>query len=318
MRTTLTHATRAFAPFLLSAVLLAGCGDDKEPVANATTTTVDEQAVIDQVNGICTRFNAEFDDLAAEETELLSLAEKAITFYDDAIDDFKAVEASGDVGDTLDKMVESLEQARDDMSAAVESGDEAEVQAAGEAIDERNQGLDEEVADAGFTECNDESEDETTTTEEEEASGSGTLTHVDLTDLLTAPTGFALQSVDEATVAGLSESLEAEPAVIEIADTFGTTTVYEGETPQGLLIFVGLKETPDEATRSELLAGIAGAGSDTQTVTIDGSEGVKYTDPSGNITFATVRNDSILMAISDNEAALEAIVGGLFEQNPDL
>ena len=319
MRTNPSHLRRVIACVLVGAALLTGCGDDgDEPSAAQTTTSeVDPQAAIDQVNGICVRFETAFNDLASEESELLVLAEQAVELYQDAIDDFEAVDASGDTGETLDKMIESLEQARDDMQAAVESEDEDEVAAAGEEIDARNEELDAEVAEAGFTECNDDESDNETPTTEEEAADSG-LVHVDLTDLLTAPTGFALQSADPEVVTTLGEAFAAEPALADAADRYGTTVVYEGDVSQGLLIFVGLKETPDEATRSTILSGIAGTGTDVETGTIAGSEGIKYTDNSGALTFATIRNDSILMAISETEEALEAIVVGLFEQNPDL
>jgi hypothetical protein len=317
MRTSLNRTSRAFVPIILGAALLVGCGDDDSKADETTTTAeVDPQAAIDQVNGICTRFEAAFADLATEEAELLDLAANAIDLYDDAIEDFKAVEASGDTADTLDKMIDSLEQARNDMQDAVESGDEDEVSAAGEAIDSRNEELDDEVREAGFTECNDdEPTDDTETTLEESSSG---LSHVDLTDLLTAPTGYGLQSVDQETVDVLGQAFGSEPALVDLADRYGTTTVYSGDTPAGLLIFIGLKEVPDEATRAALLQSIAATGTDVETGTVAGSEGVKYTDSSGALTFATVRDDSILMAIAQDEAALEAIVAGLFEQNPDL
>ncbi len=317
MRTSLNRTSRAFVPLILGAALLVGCGDDDSKADETTTTAeVDPQAAIDQVNGICTRFEAAFADLATEEAELLDLAANAIDLYDDAIEDFKSVEASGDTADTLDKMIDSLEQARNDMQNAVESGDEDEVSAAGEAIDSRNEELDDEVREAGFIECNDdEPTDDTETTLEESASG---LSHVDLTDLLTAPTGYGLQSVDQETVDVLGEAFGSEPALVDLADRYGTTTVYNGDTPEGLLIFIGLKEVPDEATRAALLQSIAATGTNVETGTVAGSEGVKYTDSSGALTFATVRDDSILMAIAQDEVALEAIVAGLFEQNPDL
>jgi hypothetical protein len=317
MRITSHHAIRAVLPLLLGAALLVGCGDDDSTADDTTTTeAVDAQAAIDQVNGICTRFEAEFDELAETETELLSLAASAIDLYDQAIDDFESVEASGETAETLGKMIDSLDQARTDMQNAVDSGDEDEVSAAGEEIDARNEELDAEVRDAGFTACNDEEPtDETETTLSGDAS---TLEHVDLTDLLTAPTGYGLQSVDPETVEVLGEAFSSEPALLDLADRYGTTTVYAGEEPEGLLIFVGLKEVPDEATRAALLQGIAGTGVDVETGTVAGSEGVKYTDSSGALTFATVRDDSVLMAISPTQEALEAIVAGLFEQNPDL
>ena len=140
---------------------------------------------------------------------------------------------------------------------------------------------------------------------------------IDLGEKLVPIPGFTYTSLPAEVRAGLISSIGRAPAITELINAIGTTSVVDGS-GSSLIIFIGLNRELDKDEVQQFVAGVTSGGSKVEEGGVAGQSGWTFVGADGQQGFVTVRGTTAIMGLSDSKDHLGMVVAGLFEANPQL
>ena len=299
-----------------------------------------------QANAICADTRAKMDAVTPP-TDIASAAKqfgKLATISQAGTDELAALSVAGDSKVTRDAMVDALDKANIQLTAASKAALAGTEDAVNKATDEYTSNIDKleaVAADAGLDDCSAGGDSQSSTTDPttDPSTTDPSTTDPSTTDPSTTDPGSAggiPQYIDAATVlngwpgqtiSGLSDADAADFAASSATSPSDPIQVIAvgalnvSDDVSGELSFVTLFELDRSLTADEVdqfISGVVGDASDVSPVTIAGVDGLTYTGSDGEATFLRVTGSTAILVFAQSAAALDATVSGLFTANPDL
>lgn len=142
---------------------------------------------------------------------------------------------------------------------------------------------------------------------------------IDPATLLTPWDGQKLVSFSETQAESLVTSITSSGGVSDYLSAVGAVQAVDDTTGKlSVLIFMELKAPLSNADLDSFYQALLQGTTEQEQGTVAGSTGFAFKSSDGEQGFATVRNTTVILGESDDEATLAASVGGLFQANPQL
>ena len=282
-------------------------------------------------------------DAVTPPTDLASAAKqfaKLGTISQAGTDDLAALSVTGDSKVTRDAMVDALDAANVQLTAASKAALAGDEDAVNEASDTFNAQIDKVravAADAGLDECSAGGDSQSSTTDPstpesantdlstpdpattDPGSAGGIPQYIDAATVLNGWPGQTISGLSDADAASFAASSATGPTDPIRVIAVGALNVSDDVS--GELSFVTLFELDRALSGDEsdqFISGVVGDASDVSAATIAGVDGVTYTGPDGEATFLRLTGSTAILVFAESAAALEATVAGLFTANPEL